>query len=31
MGDWEPERTVDMGDDTVYRWTIPEEKPDHLK
>lgn len=24
MGSWEPERTVQLGDDTVYRWTIPE-------
>ena len=24
MGSWEPERTVQVGDDTVYRWTIPE-------
>ena len=31
MGDWDPEQTVEMGDDRVYRWTVPEEIPDHLK
>jgi len=31
MGAWEPEQTVDLDNDTVYRWTIPEEIPDHLK
>ena len=31
MDDWEPERTVQMGSNTVYLWTIPEEIPDHLR
>lgn len=31
MGKWTPERTVDMDGDTIYRWTIPEEVPDHLE
>jgi ribosomal protein L11 methylase PrmA len=31
MGRWEPERTVDMDGDTVYRWTIPEEIPQDLQ
>lgn len=31
MGDWEPDRTVRMGTDTIYLWIIPEEIPDHLK
>lgn len=24
MGDWEPEETVEVGDSTIYRWTVPE-------
>lgn len=24
MGDWEPEQTVQVGDSTIYRWTVPE-------
>jgi SAM-dependent methyltransferase len=31
MGKWSPERTVDVSGDTIYRWTIPEEVPDHLE
>lgn len=31
MGDWEPERTIEMNGDTIYLWTIPENIPDHLK
>jgi len=31
MGRWEPEQTVDMDDDTVYFWRIPEELPDDLQ
>ena len=31
MGDWEPEQTVEMGNDTIYRWTIPEEVPAQLQ
>jgi len=31
MGDWSPEQTVEVGDDTIYHWTIPETVPDHLK
>jgi len=35
MGDWEPDRTVDAGEDktgraTLYLWTVPEEIPSHL-
>lgn len=30
MGDWAPEKTVEMDGDTIYRWIIPEEIPDHL-
>lgn len=31
MGKWAPEQTVELNGDTVYRWTIPEQIPDHLK
>ena len=31
MGKWEPEQTVELEGDTVYRWTIPEEVPAHLQ
>ncbi len=31
MGKWAPEETVEMDGDTIYRWTIPEEIPNHLK
>lgn len=31
MGDWEPERTVEVGNNTVYLWRIPEEVPAHLE
>lgn len=31
MDEWEPEETVEMNGDTVYRWTIPEEVPEHLR
>lgn len=31
MGKWTPERSVELNGDTIYRWTIPEEVPDHLK
>lgn len=31
MGKWAPEETVEMDGDTIYRWTIPEEIPHHLK
>ena len=24
MGDWAPEQTLQVGDSTIYRWTIPE-------
>lgn len=24
MGDWEPEETLEVGDSTIYRWTVPE-------
>ena len=26
MGDWEPERTVKVGDGTIYLWRVPEKK-----
>ncbi len=26
MGDWEPEQIVEVGPQTIYRWTIPERK-----
>ena len=25
MGDWSPERTVEVNGDTLYRWTVPED------
>ena len=28
MDDWEPDRTVQLNGDTVFRWTIPEARPD---
>jgi hypothetical protein len=31
MDEWEPDRVVEMGSDTIYLWTIPEEKPNWLK
>lgn len=31
MDEWEPKRVVEMGTDTIYFWTIPEEMPDWLK
>jgi SAM-dependent methyltransferase len=31
MGDWAAEKTVEVNTDLIYRWTIPEEIPDHLK
>jgi len=31
MGKWAPEKTVEENGDTIYRWTIPEEVPEHLK
>jgi len=31
MGDWAPEKTVEVTGDLIHRWTIPEEIPDHLK
>lgn len=30
MGKWPPEETVEMDGDTIYRWIIPEETPNHL-
>ena len=26
MGDWEPEQTVEVGNSTIYRWTVPARK-----
>ena len=31
MGDWEPEQTIDVDGATVYRWTVPETVPSHLR
>lgn len=31
MGEWRPEKTVEVNGDTVYRWTIPEDIPEHLR
>lgn len=31
MGEWEPEATDTVNANTVYRWTIPEEVPAHLR
>lgn len=31
MGEWEPEQTEEMGNDTIYLWRIPEEAPEHLQ
>jgi len=31
MGQWTPDRTIDLKGDTVYRWTIPEEIPENLQ
>lgn len=31
MGDWAPDKTVEVNSDLIHRWTIPEEIPDHLK
>lgn len=31
MGKWTPEKKVEENGDTIYRWTIPESVPDHLK
>lgn len=30
MGDWKPERTIDVDGATVYLWTVPETVPSHL-
>lgn len=27
MGDWKPEKTVEVGGNTIYFWTVPEKKP----
>lgn len=31
MGDWEPEKTVQVGGSTVYFWTVPETLPANLR
>ncbi len=31
MNEWEPDSTVEVNDDVLYLWTIPETIPDHLK
>jgi SAM-dependent methyltransferase len=30
MGKWEPDRTIQVDDDTIYLWTIPEEVPSFI-
>ena len=30
MGRWEPDRTIQVDDDTIYLWTIPEEVPSFI-
>jgi len=30
MGQWEPDRTIQVDDDTIYLWTIPEEPPSFI-
>jgi len=30
MGEWEPERVVEVGGSTVYLWIVPEEIPENL-
>jgi hypothetical protein len=27
MGDWKPEKTVELNGRTIYFWTIPARKP----
>ncbi|MEO0377360.1 MAG: methyltransferase domain-containing protein [Cyanobacteria bacterium P01_A01_bin.17] len=31
MGDWKPDRVLQVGDKTVYLWVMPEEIPDNLR
>ena len=31
MGEWQPEQTIDVDGATVYRWTVPETVPPHLR
>ncbi|MDQ3270424.1 MAG: SAM-dependent methyltransferase [Pseudomonadota bacterium] len=31
MGDWKPEQTMEVDEATVYRWTVPEKVPVHLR
>jgi SAM-dependent methyltransferase len=31
MDEWEPDRVINMGNDTIYFWTIPEENPEWLE
>lgn len=31
MGDWKPDRTIDVDGATVYLWTVPESVPSHLR
>lgn len=30
MGEWEPEEVIEVRGRTVYKWTIPEQVPEHL-
>lgn len=31
MGEWQPEQTIDVDGATVYRWTVPQTVPSHLR
>jgi predicted RNA methylase len=31
MGEWIPDRTIETGDHTIYRWTVPQEIPADLR
>jgi precorrin-6B methylase 2 len=31
MGDWEPERVEEVGGNTIYYWTVPENVPENLR
>jgi len=31
MDEWEHEERVEVGNDAVFRWTIPDEVPEHLR
>lgn len=31
MGDWKPEKVVQVGDSTIYSWVVPETIPENLR